>query len=259
MTSGRALAADLADALARVSRLPGLLVASDYDGVLAPIVNDPAKAFPLPEAVTVLGELARLPRTTVAVISGRARRDLAALSGMPPEVALVGSHGGEFDDEFGDAQGPEVRERHHRLERALRAIVDGRAGVELEVKPVSVAVHTRNADRPVAGEVAAAVREGPATWRDVHLTTGKEVLELAVVKTDKGTAVTTMRQRTSADAVLFIGDDVTDEDAFAVLREPDVSVKLGPGETAARFRLPHPESAVALLERLLRTRAATTR
>jgi trehalose-phosphatase len=247
---------ELTAAVDRLARIDRLLVTSDYDGVLAPIVNDPAQAFPLPGAVTVLGDLARLPRTTVVVISGRARRDLAALSGMPPQVALVGSHGGEFDDEFSDAQGTEVRELRHRLEWALRQIVDGHDGVALETKPVSVAVHTRNAERPVARQVAAAVQEGPAMWPEVYLTTGKEVLELAVVKTDKGTAVTTIRQRTSAGGVLFVGDDVTDEDAFAVLHEPDVGVKVGAGETAARYRVSGPEVAVDLFNHLLHARAA---
>ena len=72
-------------------------LACDYDGTLAPIVEDPAKAAPLPEAVAAIRALAALPRTTVAVISGRALRDLAALSRLPSEVYLVGSHGSEFD------------------------------------------------------------------------------------------------------------------------------------------------------------------
>jgi trehalose-phosphatase len=249
------LAPDLTAEVDRLALVHRLLVTSDYDGVLAPIVNDPAQAWPLPGAVRVLGALAELPDTTVAVVSGRARRDLAALSGLPPQVTLVGSHGGEYDDRFGAAHEPAAQDRKRRLEQALQEIVDGHQGVALEVKPISVAVHTRNADRPVAAEIGEVVRRGPATWPEVHVTTGKEVIELAVVKTDKGTAVTTMRQRTSADAVLFIGDDVTDEDAFAVLHDSDVGVKVGPGETAAGFRVPDPESVVELLDRLHRTRS----
>jgi trehalose 6-phosphate phosphatase len=248
------LGTDLTAAVDRLAGVDRLLVASDYDGVLAPIVTDPAAARPLPAAVAALVALADLPGTTVAVISGRARRDLATLSGLPPRVALVGSHGGEFDRGFGTA--PQVRDRRDRLAEALRRIAAGRPGVALEVKPASVAVHTRNAERPVAAEVADAVRRGPATWPQVHLITGKEVLELAVLKADKGTAVTALRERAGAGAVLFVGDDVTDEDAFAVLREPDVGVKVGPGPTAARFRVPDPEAVVTLLDLVLRSRSA---
>ena len=86
--------------LQRIARAPVLLVVSDYDGTVAPIVTDPAAARPLREAVVALRNLAALPQTHVAVVSGRALRDLAAISGLPPEVHLVGSHGSEFDLDF---------------------------------------------------------------------------------------------------------------------------------------------------------------
>ena len=73
---------------------------SDFDGTLAPIVNHPGDARPLPEAAAALRALADLPATTAALISGRALRDLAALSGMTAPVHLVGSHGAEFDTGF---------------------------------------------------------------------------------------------------------------------------------------------------------------
>ena len=78
------LAADLRHALSQAARAPRLLVASDFDGTLAPIVNNPADARPLPAASAVLRALADLPATTVALISGRSLRDLTALSGGPP-------------------------------------------------------------------------------------------------------------------------------------------------------------------------------
>ncbi|WP_435109033.1 trehalase-like domain-containing protein [Nocardiopsis synnemataformans] len=79
-------------ALARTSRL---LVACDYDGALSTV--DPADRRPLPEALRALRDLADLPGTVCAVISGRPLRDLAALSRLPAEVRLVGAHGTEFD------------------------------------------------------------------------------------------------------------------------------------------------------------------
>src|SRR5690606_7347569 len=74
---------DLVQALERVAREPELLVVSDYDGTIAPIVRDPSQARPWPGAIRALGRIAELPRTHAAMISGRSRADLAALSGAP--------------------------------------------------------------------------------------------------------------------------------------------------------------------------------
>ncbi|MGH4026896.1 MAG: trehalose-phosphatase, partial [Pseudonocardiaceae bacterium] len=141
--SAEALSAQLRRALVQLARSPRLLVACDYDGTLAPIVEDPSKAVPLPESVAAVRALAALPQTTVAVVSGRALRDLAALSRLPSEVHLVGSHGSEFDIGFVERLAPELVDLRARLLAELQKIVRGKAGLRLEAKPASVAVHTR--------------------------------------------------------------------------------------------------------------------
>ena len=93
----------LEQALARLAREPHLLVACDYDGTLAPIVDVPGEARPRRESVAALRALAALSDTSVAVISGRSLHDLAALSRLPEEIHLVGSHGTEFDVGFARA------------------------------------------------------------------------------------------------------------------------------------------------------------
>ena len=247
---------DLRAALGHLARVPQLLVACDYDGTLAPIVDDPTRAVPLPESVAALRTLAALPQTTVAVVSGRALRDLATLSRLPGEVHLVGSHGSEFDVGFVQRLLPEQVEIRSRLKRELRDIADGAPGIRLESKPASVAVHLRTADPQVATRVVDAVLSGPATWPGVHVKKGKQVVELSVVATHKGTALDQLRSQLSASAVLFIGDDVTDEDGFAHLHGPDLGVKIGPGETRARFRVAEPIDAARLLALVLHTRRA---
>src|SRR5262245_7675843 len=112
-------------ALSKIARVPQLLVACDYDGTLAPIVEDPTRATQLPEAVAAVRTLASLPQTTVAVISGRSLRDLAALSRLPSEVHLVGSHGSEFDVGFVESIDPEVAELRTRLGQALAELARG--------------------------------------------------------------------------------------------------------------------------------------
>ena len=245
---------DLRAAVIRLARAPQLLVACDYDGTLAPIVENPAKAVPLPEAVAALRTLATLPQTTVAVVSGRALRDLAALSRLPSEVHLVGSHGSEFDVGFVERLDPAVVDLRSRVIAEVERITADCPGVRLETKPTGVAVHTRGADTRVAEQVEAAVKEGPTSWPGVYATFGKKVIELSVIATHKGTAVDALRVQLSASAVLFLGDDITDENAFAALHGPDVGIKIGPGETRAPFRVPDPYTGVRVVALVLETR-----
>lgn len=241
-------------AVGRIARTPNLLVACDYDGTLAPIVPDPTTARPLPESVAALRAMATLPQTAAAVISGRALRDLATLSRLPSEIHLVGSHGSEFDIGFVERLDPDAVQLRARLQSTLQDITRGRPGVRLEHKPVSVAVHSRGAEPAVAAAVNAAVLAGPATWPQVHVTQGKMVIELSAIRTHKGTAIDALRQQLGASAVLFIGDDVTDENAFGNLHGPDVGVKIGPGDTRAQFRVAEPIEAARVLGLLLETR-----
>jgi trehalose 6-phosphate phosphatase len=105
--------------------------------------------------------------------------------------------------------------------------------------------------------VLAEVLAGPATWDGVHVTQGKEVAELVVVEASKGTALDLLRAQLGATGVLFVGDDLTDEKAFVRLRDGDVGVKVGPGDTAARYRVDDPEDVTDLLELLAAERRAT--
>lgn len=242
-------------ALARLATVPRLIVALDFDGVLAPIVEIPSAARPLPGSAAAIGALATLPDTTVALVSGRGLADLAAVSGFGAPVRLVGSHGGEPDD-GGPVLGEEQLALKAELTTALEDLVAGAAGVMLEDKPAGVAVHVRNADPAVGERVLDAVRRGPAGWDEVEATAGKAVLDLAVVQVSKGAAVDALRERLGADGVLFVGDDVTDETVFIRLGPRDVGVKVGDGDTAAGHRVPGPPDVAALLERLLAARHA---
>ena len=252
---GEGLDAGLRSAVGRIARVPRLLVACDYDGTLAPLVDDPAYATPLPGATASIRALASLPQTTVAVISGRSLRDLAALSRMPSEVQLVGSHGTEFDVGFVGRIQPELAHLRTRLGQAALELAREHPGVKLEQKPASVAVHTRGAGSAAAAAVVDLVRSGPATWPGVHVTTGRDVVELAVYAADKGTAVDDLRTQHSASAVFYLGDDATDETAFARLQGPDLGVKIGVGdETSASFTITDPEVGIRVLETLTQAR-----
>jgi trehalose 6-phosphate phosphatase len=252
--SAEALPAELRRAIVQIARTPRLLIACDYDGTLAPIVEDPEQARPLPESVGALRQLAGLHETTTAVISGRALRDLATLSRLPAEVHLVGSHGSEFDIGFVHELDDQAKALHRQVESALEELTVDAPGVHLEVKPASIAVHTRRADAEVAERINTSVRQGPCTWDGVQVTEGKAVIELAVVQTDKGRALDVLRHQVGATAAAFLGDDVTDEKAFARLSGPDLGVKVGDGESLAHFRIPDAISVARVLAFLLEER-----
>ncbi len=241
------LPADLSAALRSAAQLPALLVTSDFDGTLAPIVNHPADARPLPTAAAALHALAELPGTAVALISGRGLADLARLSGMGAAIHLVGSHGAEFDTGF-------AREIDDALlatiTAELTAIADRHPGVTVEPKRASVALHVRNAAAEDADAALAEAATAAQAW-NVEATTGKAVLEFAVITTDKGEAIEILRERARATAVVFFGDDVTDEKAFRRLGGADVAVKVGQGETLAAFRVATPDDVADALELLL--------
>ena len=153
-------------------------------------------------------------------ISGRSLRDLAALSRLPPEVHLVGSHGSEFEPGFANALPEQIRRNRAEVVRQLEEIGARAPGTIVERKPASVAFHYRLVEPALAAALVAEVLAGPARLPGVTAKRGKMVIELSLVETDKGAALTRIRQLVGADGVIFIGDDLTDEDAFATLTRP---------------------------------------
>jgi trehalose 6-phosphate phosphatase len=244
--SAQDLPPDLRRALTTVVRVPRLLVAADFDGTIAPIVDRPDDARPLPESTTALRALAGLPSTTAALISGRALRDLATLSRMPAEVHLVGSHGSEFDAGFVHAIDDDAKALLRKIKDTLSAIAAECPGVTIELKPASVALHVRNASPDDAQDALQKALSAARSW-DAEITEGKAVLEFAVISTDKGQALDILRHQEGASAAVFIGDDVTDEKAFRRLHGPDIGIKVGPGDTLAEYRVQSPEDVAATL------------
>jgi trehalose-phosphatase len=251
-----------------------ILIALDFDGTLAPIVEDPEAAEPLPLAIEAIKALAGLPRTHVAVISGRPLEQLRRLIDHAEGVALVGSHGAEIDesdmipddDELGPGSDDDdlLDDGEAQLlayvRDAVADIVETHPGTVLEEKPASVVLHTRRADRETAIGATSDVLQGPGSWPDVHVLRGKEVVELAVTDVTKGRALRRLRADLglSSGGVFFAGDDTTDERAFAVLDDDagDVTVKVGGGRTAARHRVAGPRDLAELLAVVARARRA---
>lgn len=251
----RGLPADLDAALRRFAGAGRVLVALDFDGCLAPIVEDPSAARALPGSDAALRALSRRDGVRVALVSGRALADLRAVADPPPEVVLVASHGAEV----AGADGPEVPDEVLRhVVSLLEPVVRDHPGTALEHKPAGVVLHTRRAPRAVADAATAAALRAVADVEGAHVLQGKEVVEVSVVEADKGSALLELASTLGVDAVLYAGDDVTDEHAFAALArrgiDADVTVKVGEGDTAARYRVDGPAAVTGVLERLLTLR-----
>lgn len=246
--------AHLASRIARLAAAPILLVASDFDGTLAGIVDNYQDANADPDSVRVLAELASLPHTAAAVISGRALNDLKSRLAAINNLHFIGSHGLESDGSTRLALTDGQRTLHSRVAEELADIARDQPGVLIEPKPASHVIHYRLAPPEVAERVRNAVATGPASLEGVYVLAGHKVLELAVIQPDKGRALNALRRAIGATSVLFIGDDVTDEAAFNVLGDADLGVRIGDGPTAAGGRITDLRAVPVVLEMLLRER-----
>ena len=254
--AARTLGDGLFSRLVELARSPRLLVATDYDGTIAPLVDRPTRAFPLDLNVATMRALSSMPSTQSAVISGRSLRDLAAMSRLPREVHLVGSHGGEFGiDEFDDLA-PQTQQRLTALRAALLDLHGDHPDVFIEFKPLGAAVHLRGRSPEQREAVTAWVRETCARI-GIEPVRGRDVFDLTVIPGSKGDALEALRTRLGADAVLYIGDDVADETALATLRDGDLGLRVGTdGDTRAHSRISDPQTvgiALAALYELRRS------
>jgi trehalose 6-phosphate phosphatase len=246
-----------------------ILVGLDFDGVLAPIVLDPTTSRMLPASAQAVAGLAELPGVEVVLVSGREAGDLVGLAGLPAGSRVIGSHGAQWgrvvDSPDGgtalDAEAVGLTEEQARLRaellRETEALAAQVEGAWVQAKPAAVVLHTRPAEREAGERLTRRVLDGPAAREGVHVVVGKEVVEMAVLEVTKGDALHQLRGALGVDAVLYAGDDTTDEDAFAVLGDGDVSIKVGDGESAAAYRVTDPEEFSAVLVRLLELRQET--
>jgi len=246
-----------------------ILVALDFDGVLAPLVLDPTTSRMLPTSAEAVAELTQQPGVEVVLVSGREAGDLVALAGVPAGTRVIGSHGAQWgrvvdSPDSGttlEAEPVDLTEEQTLLKaevlRETEALATHVEGAWVQVKPAAVVLHTRPAERVAGERLTEQTLAGPAARDGVHVVVGKEVVEMAVLEVTKGDALVQLRSTLGVDAVLYAGDDTTDEDAFAVLGEGDVSVKVGDGDTAAAYRVADPDEFSAVLVRLLELRQGT--
>ncbi len=253
----------LKDAVRPVAASDRLLVALDFDGTLSPLEDEPMDARMLPAARVAVDAVVAAPDTVVALVSGRSLSDLRLIAEHLDDspMLLAGSHGAEFwipgegtvvhDENPGDAA---LRDRLRAHAEAATAHLDG---VWIEPKTFGFGVHTRKAEPEAADEanrlVDAMVQEEAPHWRR---RTGHNIVEYAFRHEGKDSAIAELRLRTGAAAVVFAGDDVTDEDALRSLAPGDLGVRVGDGPTAATICVPDIAALAGLLTVLAAERTA---
>jgi trehalose 6-phosphate synthase/phosphatase len=245
----------LRSATARLAEMPRLLVALDFDGTLAPLVDRPEDARATDRARAAIERLVGSEDTRVAIVSGRALDSLKDVAAPPVAALLSGSHGVELQLDTGGGVTLDLREGElTRLEQLIEIVEDaasGSYGAWVERKPAGIALHTRRLGASAGAALQRVARERVETaLPGLSTRSGKNVLEFAVRASDKGEALTRLRQHVGADAVLYVGDDITDEDAFATLETDDLGVKVGQGKSLAAYRLRGPDDVAQLLELL---------
>lgn len=246
------------------SRLAGrhASVFLDYDGTLTPIVERPDLAVLSQGMRTVLRDLAE--RCSVAVVSGRDLADVRRLVGLD-NIVYAGSHGFDIAGPGGlrieHDKGAAFIAAVGRAAEMLRPEVNAIPGALVEPKRFAVAVHYRQVADAEVPKVEAVVDRVLAAVPELHKTGGKKVFELRPrFDWDKGKAVLWLLSALHQDGAdvlpFYIGDDLTDEDAFRALGERGVTVFVdNPGRTAARYTLTDPAEVGTFLTRLARTPA----
>lgn len=246
---------DLRSRLEVLAQTPLLVVACDYDGTLAELVSDPALALPDVDALEALSSIQGVPWSATAIVSGRSISDLTELLGGCAPSLLVGSHGAEWR-RSGVTLSAEERNLLVEVAEVVADIVNGQPGLRYELKPASVALHFRASPKPVADTAVRSALDRCGQLPGVHVRHGNQVVEFMVLSANKGDAVKHVRQASGATGVLFIGDDLTDEDAFTTLTGDDVSIKVGEGETTARHRVSGIADVAEVLRFIATQRAA---
>jgi alpha,alpha-trehalase len=245
--------------LVEAERHQRLVFFLDYDGTLTPIVDRPDMAILSDDMRATLKALAQ--RYLVAIISGRDLHDVQDLVRVE-NIFYAGSHGfriagpGQWQHE--SEHGTEFLPTLDKAERELRERIEGISGALVERKHLSIAVHYRLVEESDVPRIASIVDDVLATHPKLRMSPGKKVFDLQPnIDWNKGKAVLWLLDTLDLDRddvlPIYIGDDVTDEDAFGALRDRGLGivVKGADRTTAAQFALDDPDQVRQFFDSLI--------
>ncbi len=236
----------------RSGRRPGLLLL-DYDGTLAPFTPQRHQALPYAGVREALAALPVEGPGRYVMITGREAADLGPLLNIDPLPEIWGCHGGQRRLVSGKILDATMDDAQQKAYRAAEALVHehGLPATACELKSYSLALHTRGLLPP---ELARA-RAVKFAWGKLAANTNLILrrfdggFELRVPGLDKGVAVRSLAMENPESVLVYLGDDSTDEDAFAALPQTGLGVLARPRwrKTAAQFRLTPPGEVLAFL------------
>lgn len=232
-----------------------IVIFFDYDGTVTPIVSHPKDAILSQKMKNILIKLSN--QCTLAVISGRGLNDIKSLVGIKG-IYYAGSHGYEIE-------GPSIRmeyepalafvETFDTLEKELQAELNDIEGALLERKKFSIALHYRNVSHKEVQLVANAVDKAVSRHPNIRQTYGKKVYELQPsLEWNKGKALEWIVKKLPIEKhgskIFYLGDDITDEDAFREIQTYGMGILVDSGSknTYAQYRLKDVAETLHFLE-----------
>ena len=240
----------------KLARAQTRVLLLDYDGTLAPFSVERDGATPYPGVRQALSNILLTGHTKLVIVSGRMLKGLSELLDLDPLPEMWGTYGWErhtVDEHYQLVPVPQIA--REGLEQALQGAEEAGLGSQSEVKPASIALHWRGLTTTEAGSMD---RWAVATWGPLMQSHGLVLhdfdggIELRIPGRDKGTAVRTVLAESPANAVVaYLGDDLTDEDAFLALPSDGLGVLVRPQlrPTAASAWIRPPKGLMSFLNR----------
>lgn len=241
--------------IAKYKNAKNRLILLDYDGTLVNFAALPEEAKPPVRLLNILYKLSCNPSTKIVIITGREYRSIDKFVGHLP-IDIIAEHGAMIK-ENGMWKDKIIRNNAWKNEilYIFNQITEQCKGSFIEEKRFSLTWHYRNVD--LLGGYIFSRELIRMTIDKIHthnlrIIDGSKNVEIMTNKTNKGKAIDDLAKNDNYDHILSIGDDVTDEDIFEALKDNEecITIKVGYGNTSAKYRLDNPSAVIHLLEQL---------